>query len=252
MLHIPERHFDSFDLVPDDLIQATIVFTLVIIFVFALGLIQFAEEKRRLSWVISLLGSSSMSVLGVIYLAHLIPRYPGFLSMDLSVSKSLFLAVDNFAAYVCLWFALVNFFDLLLGAIFYRKYLDPLTALVHHPVFIWIMYSSCTGRVFSAEAGEPYARLFMLMCIEEIPTFLLALGAVVPALRSDLGFGASFLALRLLFHIYFFVYAVRLGVPTVVVVLLSLTTTLHAFWFKNWALKYGKKLFGGDGKTKKQ
>lgn len=254
MLHIPSKHFEQFDLQPEDLIQATIVFSLVILFVFALGLIQFAEEQRRLSWVISFLGSSSMTVMSVIYIIHLLPKYPGMFSMDISAEPSVFLAVDNFAAYVCLWFALINFFDLALGAIFYRKYLDPLTALVHHPVFIWITYSSCTGRVFSLTGqtieGIPYARLFLLMSVEEIPTFLLALGAVVPSMRSDICFGATFFLLRLCLHIYFFIYAVRLSVPTVVIVLMSLTTLLHGFWFKNWVMKYGKKLFGGPYKKK--
>jgi lysylphosphatidylglycerol synthetase-like protein (DUF2156 family) len=256
MLHIPPKHFRQFDLTPDDLIQATVVFSLLIIFTFILGLIQFADERRRLSWFISLLGSSSMTVLGSIYLVHLYPRYPGMFSMDLSMDSSLFLAADNFAAYVCLWFALINIFDLVLGAVFYRQYLDVLTALIHHPIFIWVMYSCCTGRVpsFSAEGavGPPYARLFLLMAIEEVPTFLLALGAVFPSCRSDLGFGLSFFFLRLVYHVYFFIYAVRISVPPVAIVLLVLTTLLHAFWFKNWVVKHGRRAFFGSKGDKKK
>lgn len=249
MLHVDQKHFEVLDLTMDDVIQAFFVFSLLILGVFVLGLIKFQGERRKLSWVISLLGSSSMTLLGTYYILNLLPRYEGIFTYGENIGIDVFHAVDNYAAYACIWFALINLYDLTLGLIFYRKYLDPLTAMVHHPVFIWIMYSSTTGKVFHLE-GLPYARTFMLMTVEELPTFLLALGSVFPQFRTDIGFGLTFFLLRLAYHVYFFSLAFTKGASVTVKVLLALTLTLHAFWFKNWIVKYGKKFFDKEGKKK--
>ena len=42
----------------------------------------------------------------------------------------------------------------------------------------------------------------MIVTLEELPTWLLAAGAMFPSLRTDLGFGASFFLLRICYHFY--------------------------------------------------
>ena len=75
MALISQKHFDTYDLTQDDIIQATTVFTLILLAVFIAGHTFFKDDKRKLAWIISLFASGSMSIAGVIYLFHQVPKY---------------------------------------------------------------------------------------------------------------------------------------------------------------------------------
>lgn len=243
MLGLDPRYFKEFNITPDDAIQATVVFSLLYIGVFVIGMVSFGKDKKKLAWTISLLSSSSMTVAGAIYLAAQAQAFPGFFSFA-DNPRELFHAVDTFSGYCCLWFAIANILDFVLGFIFYRNYLDPLTALIHHPVFIWMMWASTSGRAWLGDGApkvEIFARAFMLAPIEELPTFLLALGSVFPACRTDLGFGLTFFLLRICYHAYILAYTIKLKASWVAIILYVMTLTLHLFWFKSWVTKYAKK-----------
>jgi hypothetical protein len=251
MLGLDLRHFKEFNITPDDAIQATAVFSLVYIGVFVVGMLSFGNDKKKLAWTISLLSSSTMTVAGALYLAAQVQAFPGFFSLA-DNSRELFHAVDTFSGYCCLWFAIANVLDLLLGFFFYRKYLDPLTACIHHPVFIWMMWACTSGHAWFGDDApkiEIFARAFMLMPIEELPTFLLALGSVFPACRTDLGFGLTFFLFRICYHAYVLVYSVKLKASWVPIILYVLTLTLHLFWFKSWVTKYAKKALQSKQKS---
>jgi hypothetical protein len=141
--------------------------------------------------------------------------------------------VDNFAALTTLWFGLACAFDLLFGMIFYSKHLQLLTAYVHHIVFMWISFTSVTGKGGFLTC-TPFAPSFVLMLIEELPTFLLALGSVFPAYRTDYGFGVTFFLLRLVYHSYNLAYSIRNGTESVITVLYVLSFLLHVNWFHGW------------------
>jgi hypothetical protein len=45
----------------------------------------------------------------------------------------------------------------------------------------------------------------------------------------------------ILYHLNLLCYVIKSGVSVTVMVLFTLTLTLHVFWFKNWVVKNGKK-----------
>jgi hypothetical protein len=146
---------------------------------------------------------------------------------------------SNIGTITMIYFAIFNVIELIFGVVFFKEHLDPLTALVHHPVFSFIMTTGVTGNMFSVlipirdfilvpvcgglSGGDflidfisntllplgqvkPWNTIFVVLCLEELPTFLLGLGTLYPCLRTDLGFGLTFFFFRLLVHVWFMVW----------------------------------------------
>jgi hypothetical protein len=207
--------------------------------------------EKKLAWMVSLVNSFVMTVAGALYLTVKLPPVLNALGKGnfLIGEKVFHEPLSNFAALTCMWFLMANVFDLVFGLLFYRRQLGLLTAYVHHTVFIWTMVAATTGNGGFLTC-RPFASAFLFVIIEELPTFLLALGSVVPACRTDLGFGLSFFAFRIAYHVGFFGLALynRATVDTPVIVLYSLTLAMHVNWFYNWVIKYG---VSGGKKTKK-
>lgn len=207
------------------------------------------KDSKRLSWVISVVNSFVMTVLGAYYLFFKISSDPDFFRM---IPENVIHFEDrtDFTVLVCLWFALANIFDIGVGLVFYPKQLGLLTAYIHHSAFIWIMWTSTTGNGLFITL-KPFSPAFCNMLIEELPTFLLALGSLSAQFRTDLGFGVTFFLLRIVYHLYFLVYAIRIQVQTTEIVLYFLTTLLHVNWFATWVTKYGSKALKGGLSEKK-
>ena len=70
-----------------------------------------------------------------------------------------------------------------------------------------------------------------------------------PSLRTDLGFGLSFFATRLVYHIAMFIYSVYWGIRAPVLATYVLTISMHTMWFASWLPKYGLPLLGFKAKT---
>jgi hypothetical protein len=204
--------------------------------IFAVTTLQ--HDKRKMAWVISLLNSFVLTFsAGSYFLMHI----PSFIKDG----RSAFHTVNDVSALIAIWLCLANIYDLLFGLIFYRKYLDPLTAYVHHTLYVWITLVSVFGTD-GVYQYEPFAGGLAALLVEELPTLLLALGSVFPSMRTDLGFGVTFLMFRVLFHAAMMTYSVYSGVSTLVTVLYSITMTMHLFWFVSWARKYGVKAVKKD------
>ena len=231
MLNI--KNFDEFTLSQDSIFKALGIFSLVFVVGGITAVLTLSKEKRRMSWVISLINSF---VLFIASSTYVFVKYPAFL-LD---ARSAFQSVDNASALICLWLFCGNFYDLLFGLLFYRQYMDPLTAYVHHTLYMWITVTSVFGNGGFA-TFEPFAAGIAALLVEELPTLMLAVGSIFPSLRTDMGFGVTFFLLRVSFHAFTLVYAVRAGVSTLVVVLYCATMSMHAFWFYSWASKYGSK-----------
>ena len=206
------------------------------------GLICQLPEKK-LAWMVSLVNSFVMTVAGVFYLAMKLPEVITAVSAKdfHSLGAQLFHApVSNFTALMCMWFLIANVFDLICGVLFYRKQLGILTAWIHHSLFIWTMIAASTGNGGFIQT-KPFASAFAIVVIEELPTFLLALGSVLPIFRTDLGFGLTFFIFRICWHLCFFGLAFynsdTVSIP--VRVLYSVTLLMHINWFQNWVTKYG-------------
>lgn len=213
---------------------STVLLTLIAIY----GKVFFPETKK-LAWIISLFNSGMMLVAGIVYLTVKSSSYVKLFTFE--PDRRLFHGIDNFSALVCIWFACANLMDLAFGMIFYRSQLGLITAYFHHTVFIWIMITATTGNGGFITVTR-FAPAFAAMLVEELPTFLLALGSVFPSLRTDLGFGISFFALRICLHLHSLVYGLYSAIDGPVVGLYLLTLTMHVNWFYSWVTKYGMKM----------
>jgi hypothetical protein len=201
------------------------------------------NQKRRLGWIISLVNSFVLMSVGIGYVLVKVPIFNNFFWFG-DNGRIVFHSLDNVSVLVCIWFTLANIFDLVFGILFYAEHLDPLTAYVHHTVYIWTLVTAVTGNGGFAHF-EPFAAGPVYMFVEEIPTFLLALGAVFPVCRTDVGFGVTFFWLRLVYHAYMLLYSLQLRVDAVIPIMYTLTLALHAFWFYTWMRKYGRRLLAG-------
>lgn len=211
---------------------AIAVFSFAFIIAGITAVVVFPKDKRKMAWVISMVNAFVLTVAAGSYLFVKLPAI-------LQDGRAAFHAVDNVSALINIWLCLANIFDLLFGLIFYRSHLDPLTAYVHHTLYIWITITAFTGNGGFAKF-EPFTGGAAALLVEELPTLLLAMGSVFPSMRTDLGFGVTFFLLRIAFHGAMMVYMVRSGVSTLVTILFCVTMTMHAFWFYSWASKYGK------------
>jgi hypothetical protein len=206
------------------------------------------DNKKRLAWMVSLLNSFLLSIVGIVYIINKSSYVSDTILTTLKyenrhIGRPIYHDKDNVSVIVCLWFAIANIIDLIFGFIFYQKEQGLITSYIHHTIFIWIMFTCTTGNGIFLKC-TPFAPAFLFMCIEEIPTFLLALGSVMPSYRTDIGFGLTFFLLRILYHIVFFVFAIYVKADGVVCFLYLLTLLMHINWFSSWVAKYGKKMIG--------
>jgi hypothetical protein len=197
----------------------------------------FIKEKKRLAWCISLLNSCITTLICIVYALVKTLTSRGLFNANLDIE--MIHGNDNISTITCLMFFCVNLLDLLLGLIFYRSCLGLMTTYVHHTLYMWLMVFLLTGNGFFTSTPTPFSMAFIWCLIEELPTFLLALGSVFPSYRADLSFGVSFFFLRLLYHCYLFLLMVRLQTYTPILFLYGLTFVMHLEWFRAWFTKYG-------------
>lgn len=145
--------------------------------------------------------------------------------------------LDDVSVLIGVWFALVNLFDLGFGILHYREHLKVGTGYIHHTVYIWIVYFSITGNGGICSC-RPFAPMLSIAFVEELPTFVLALGSINEKFRNDYLFGISFFILRVLYNTFLLGLAVYTQMDTPVCVLLFLTTVMHYYWFFLWFSKY--------------
>lgn len=233
--------FDKFTLSQDDIYFFATIFTAALCGIFACGKVYCGSDRKKVSWILTLVNSFLMSNLGALYLMVKLPNIISTVFYG-TEAQSYMNALDNFSVMICLWFALVNLFDLIFGFIFYRELLDPITALVHHPLYIWMMIASTTGHGGFINP-KVFAPAFVMATVEELPTFILALGSVSKSMRSDMAFGVTFLVLRLFYHSLLLIFVIYIEMEPTPIALYVLTLVMHLFWFNTWFKKYGKKIF---------
>jgi hypothetical protein len=227
----------AFTLSAAQVYAAAALFSLILALISVTGIKLYAKEPKRLAWFISLINSGLLTLLGFYYLYYKVSTDSDFFVMKAENAVH-FTGRTDFCVLICLWFALANIFDIAVGLVYYRKYLGLLTAYIHHSVFIWIMFTSTTGNGLFVEV-TPFCPTFITLIIEELPTFLLALGSIFPEFRTDIGFGVTFFLFRIALHAYFFIYVVKVQAQTTVITLFTLTMLMHLNWFYSWVTKYG-------------
>jgi len=245
---IDVSNFYKYTLTPHEFKVAAGINLVVLLAICIYGKRNFKDE-RKLAWVMSAFSSGFMTVMGVIYLYVKHADFVRLIHFQQG-GWSIYHGVSNVGALICLWFGMANVIDLLFGLLFYRKQLGLITAYIHHTVFIWMMVAASTGNGGFLTVHQ-FTPAFCSMLIEELPTFLLALGSINSSFRTDLGFGLTFFLLRIVYHGYFFVYAYYSKCDSVVIALFTLTMAMHVNWFYAWVTKYGMKFLGGGKKAKK-
>jgi len=215
-------------------------------------------KRRKMAWSISLGNSFICSVIGVIYLflkyptvsygGILIPSWPMVWEEHLvqgnvkdAVRASIFYGKENFGYLACIFFGVANVMDIALGSIFYSRHFSILTTYFHHTIFTWLMVFAITTHGGFVNTPTPFVPSFVIALIEEIPTFLLALGTVFPVFRSDLAFGVTFFWLRIVFHLFYLSYCLSWSVYQPIIWMFVLSTVLHVMWFKDWITGQGAK-----------
>lgn len=212
-----------------------------IIFLICFGLRTLITNTKKLSWGLTLVNSFVMTTASTFYIYTKRQQIINYLQNG-NGAYELLQSVDDFSVIFCIWFALMNFADILFGMIFYFKYLGFTTAIIHHPLYIWIMITCITGNGIIVNV-KPFASGCMILTIEELPTFILALGTIFPQFRTDIGFGMSFFLLRICLHSYILYSIINLQFGMTPIVLLSITNLFHIYWFYLWINKYGSSLF---------
>ncbi len=208
----------------------------------------FSDRKRR-AWVLTLVNSFISTAMGCVYMFYAHPGKPSLLTT--SSPDAFFYTNDVFCGISCLWFGIANVCDLLLGRLFYSEWLALGSSYIHHVVYIWLMVFVTTGNggfVSTPHAGSA----FVFMMVEELPTFLLAVGTVFPSRRTDLGFGITFFIFRILYHLFVTVNSIRFAVNPTIVFMYLLTLLLHVVWFIQWASKYGRSSSRGISRAPKE
>ena len=183
---------------------------------------------------------------------------------------ALWYSMDNIGAIIMIWFAVFNVMELLWGKMVAPEHMDPVTALVHHPFYTWMMMLGLTGNllpfadnfvasvlvpvlganhtlvVFITEsvlpgtATAPFTTPFVICFLQELPTFALALASVFPSLRSDGFFGLSFFLLRICHNLLLWWHS-PMGVKKA---LFTGSMTMHIVWFSAWCRKYLPAVMG--------
>jgi hypothetical protein len=220
-------YFDETDL------KTFLLSSLLILILFYFWRQNFLESRKCQAWMIMLLSSFILTLTGF-YFA---------INAELNASTHWTLehiyGDDQFSRTILIFFTSCNILDLILGIIYYKEFLYPLTTICHHIFFIFIVI------IF---LGTHTTRGFLITFVFELPTFLLSVGTVWPHLRSDLAFGVTFFATRICFHIVAIWRLAWLGLDGLGWKVLCLPFLLHLHWFYKWS---GSFLSGGTKKKQK-
>ncbi|KAG0072851.1 hypothetical protein BGZ89_002438 [Linnemannia elongata] len=93
----------------------------------------------------------------------------------------------------CAYFVSYLICDLVLGCVYYRDFVDPLSGWAHHLFYLGVMSR--------ATAQGNISTLFAMGTPIEVSTIFLATGHIFPTLRSDVVFATSFFLARIVYPI---------------------------------------------------
>ncbi|EGD82643.1 hypothetical protein PTSG_03301 [Salpingoeca rosetta] len=189
-----------------------------------------SKTARGLSWFLATVAAVVQSSLGAGYALQVLRDPDGAADTVWGDDRVSRLSVTFFGVFLVV--------DLVLGVLFYRKYVDWLSGWLHHVLYLLLVWTLLEHNATGA---------LMPPFLEEIPTALLGLGNMFPALRQDLLFGFTFFTTRILFHVWYTVYLVSfyLGLrrtlayqdhPAMLAscVAVVAATLMHIVWFSSW------------------
>ena len=175
------------------------------------------NDLRARSWLIQILISSTMSVVS----------FPFFLKSMESENdfKDVMYRETGLYRRYTLFFVIASYMDLFIGSIEYPDYLDVFSGWFHHLLFIYVI----SYPLHYATCGS-----FLILTITEVPSFIIALGTIVPKLRSDYLFGSSFFVLRILYAAWCLHMHWRLAPYSYITLSTFASFLMNCFWFMKW------------------
>jgi hypothetical protein len=205
------------------------------------GLYHFVKERKKLSWGITFINSFITSLFSVYYIYMKKTEIINYFYTGVG-AISLLTSVNDYSVLCCIWFAVMNMYDLLFGILFYYKYLGVFTAFIHHPFYVWVMISSITGNIGFIKI-DPFSTGLLFFLVEEIPTFIMSLGTFFPEFKTHLGYGISFFVFRVCYHTYlvYLLYLFKDQLELAHIIFPLMPLVMHIVWFKEWLDKYGQK-----------
>ncbi|KAK7051867.1 hypothetical protein R3P38DRAFT_1630376 [Favolaschia claudopus] len=113
--------------------------------------------------------------------------------------------------------------DMIVGGLCYRSQIGFLTGWIHHIVYLGIVEVAIRYQ---------WAHFFCLAAFMELPTFLLGLSTLLPALRSNALFALTFFATRICFHVVLMTACAMTNTLRTPACILLSVFPLHVMWFK--------------------
>lgn len=197
------------------------IFCLMLWLIYALTPLKTIKQK---SWIITCVSAFVLSMFGIIYTYDAESKQQW--------TNEYIYGEDELSRYVMIYFAATNFMDLLLGVLYYREFMDPLSTTTHHIFYlIFIYYILCYN----------YSRGFTICFFMETPTFIRSLGSIWTNYRNDLVFGVVFFIARIVFNIYFVYKLFLLSSGNIFKISIGVLF-LHIYWFSKWIISYQKKI----------
>ena len=134
---------------------------------------------------------------------------------------------------LCVFFLVYLVLELTLGVLEYRESLFLGTCWAHHSAYIALLAWVLQRR---------YCGAFMALALNELPTVMLALGALHRPWRTDLAFGVVYAAVRLGFSFLGLALHVLLSRERAFAWLMALICAVHCVFFAQWLRSYRRLL----------
>eukprot|EP01053_Blabericola_migrator_P010253 Blabericola_migrator_1__10252@NODE_573_length_7510_cov_308_719602_g427_i0_p3_GENE_NODE_573_length_7510_cov_308_719602_g427_i0NODE_573_length_7510_cov_308_719602_g427_i0_p3_ORF_typecomplete_len325_score30_64TRAM_LAG1_CLN8/PF03798_16/1_2e03TRAM_LAG1_CLN8/PF03798_16/1_9e05_NODE_573_length_7510_cov_308_719602_g427_i01581132 len=181
------------------------------------------ETKRR-AWMPSLF-SSSLMFLGCapIFLTWLSYQIP---TKGVEYATEELVTSSRTTDYLIVFFLTFLWFDMIVSGLFHPEHMEILAGWVHHIVYICL----CSNALY-----WHWTVGLAIMFVEELPTFLLALGRCYPILVTEKGFGWTFAFLRLGIHAFISILVTIYCRRTSFIWIAAwLAMLVHVWWFAGW------------------
>jgi hypothetical protein len=210
-----------------------IILTPFLFIAFCLGNVQLYKLVARQSlttkqkaFILSIFSSS------ILFLSSLYLNYR-FALNNFNVQSYLYSATEfdrQLEKITLLYFSSYLLCDMYVGSTEYPSYMLSLTGYIHHIVYIVL-------NIIYVRKG--YITVYLLFLIEELPTFILAVGSYNPNFRNDELFGLTFFVTRILYHIFLTFQAIQAMQYTFRTSIPLMILSLHIYWFQKWVEKRG-------------
>ncbi|OMJ08775.1 hypothetical protein AYI69_g10937 [Smittium culicis] len=182
------------------------------------------STEKQLAWVLTFVSCVTVTCASLPYL---------FLLFKNNLDVTRLISSDSFSLLTCGFFEAYLFWDLAIGMKYYRSTFDFITGYFHHAAYILLVY-------YVAVSG--YSAIFVLCCIMELPTIVLAVGSIHKNLRKDWLFASCFFSTRLLLHVVLLYRFYSYFPDRLVWKLVASSLPLHIYWFYNF-IKQQKRIF---------